>query len=228
MLHHALHKKLSSQSLVLYEDEVTSTVFGPLAFMPSNIAWGILNSLFPFQDISLDMERLSHSVRFWPRYSYEGGSVSPDIEISFAIANVVVRQLAIEVKWQSGASNPSGKIGEQLARQVLALRHGSGRLSSRTDHIYLVRHVSDAIEEIEAARRILSRTEVSIELVTWRRIREWCQGPTSKRVSIEGQWAVAVDAFLDRCGVPVFSGFESRIALAALSPDKPWNFRFCR
>lgn len=128
MIHAIVHGKVS-RSVRAQEDVLTSSVFGSLDLLPARIGLGpwlrrarrLDGGYLDLSDHHLDPRQL----HFWPNFSYEGGTVEPDLHIQLPDADLVV-----EAKYSAGPSGAPGdgeRLHGQLGRQWAAARAQFGR-----------------------------------------------------------------------------------------------------
>ncbi len=219
VLHHAKHRKRASSNR-LYEDEITSSVFGPIAFMPTAEAWALVRSAFRVSGSPAGFSPDSHYVEFWPTLRVEGQIVEPDLVFSFRDGRsgeglkATVFRLLVEVKWDAPASNRAAVgPGDQLARQwkAMASELGDAAVVMR----YLVRHTAGAQEEIDGCQRRLRSANLELELVSWHEL----AGNSVRRPAgaLSMMWGDLVESLLRRLGVVPFSGFRDFEAVDAHS-----------
>lgn len=219
MLHAILHRKTAvarryygrrekGEVRITAEDEITSTVFGPLDFLSGELAARFWADIFATQEngVSLGLNidsATQHSIQLWDRRpSISSQSVEPDLLVQLVDSRRRRRILLIEIKWRSPLSG-----ADQLRRQWEEFLTPEERQDAF--HLFIGLDTSDAI----AART--QKTDLwagkLIEL-HWHSVRRCAQ-----KMSITHQhtypglarWASCVDAFLGACGVRLFDGFSS-------------------
>jgi len=186
--------------------------------------WLITNGLFwnePTQDLSEQITKVE--IEFWPRRSLGDGWVYPDLVISYSRHSEMIRELILEVKWESGASNRSGESGDQLSSQVASRSAKPRSRDCKQKLVYLVRYLSTAQREVDSGNQKIGH--LAIVKKTWQEVREWCADQKSRKDSNSGKWALLVDVFLEQSGVYNFHGFKDAISTEI---DQSANWNFCR
>lgn len=166
-----LRQLFGSSSRCPFEDAITSTIFGPLQFLPVEDAWKVTKviarrmavpeALLPSQVDDVD-------IRFWPNKEtkYRTRGVEPDFVVEATLGGNLVLRLIVEVKW--GAS-----LGvDQLAAEWDAF---SAPDQARTHHLLLVhdphRHerlVEKELKQWEADHGTQDRWRDRLEVRSWR------------------------------------------------------------
>jgi hypothetical protein len=209
---------------VYEEDEITSTIFGPLDFLCASDAHRFWLRVLESEGQPLFLPVASPqkiSVAMWPRDSAtdNGNSIEPDMVITMEWADGDFRILLIELKWRAPLSG-----SDQLHRQWLHYLDDEQRAHAL--HIFIAREISagaQALNNEEAGGNvwITKRNESRIVLLPWLRIRAVLDD-FSKEDSALGRWAKLADQFLDRIQIGKFSGFNnfsSGISVPLQSPS---------
>lgn len=204
------------------EDEITSTVFGPLRFVSPQQAWKTVCAAGLVKDEIKDKFKAPpecHSVEFW-KY-YENPTVSskstwkrgaPDALFCFDFTEAKL-WLSLEVKWKAGlSSKDQNGFGTQLAHQWIAV-NGKAKaepIPTIVRQVYLARYESMARSAIEETRRAkidgfdcdewLTSNPVSL---TWYELAK-----NLERSSPDNQWADATLKFLKILNILPFQGFR--------------------
>lgn len=108
---HAVMKKSSKLYERCYEDEITSTIFGPMDFMDHN---SVHKFWLKFLNLKRHSPLKSCCIELWKRKRYgKNNSVEPDIfiEFNYEDENDPSLYLLVEIKWDS----PLGE--DQLEKQ---------------------------------------------------------------------------------------------------------------
>ena len=192
----------------LCEDEITSSVFGPLSFMQVEDVWALFNAWLPIPDELLPgTQPTKVSFAFWPNLLKDiGGLIEPDLVCRFKNdKDEHLLTIMIEVKWNAGSGD------NQLIKQWGALPDME---KEKAIHVYLVKKTAAGKKEIEKSLA----TEVFFLKKQWRE-RLFCVGWRSLIETIKfkrprsispamGRWSDAVEAFLRKLGLTAFSGFD--------------------
>jgi len=126
MLLAAKHGK--DRNFKLCEDEITSCVFGPLAFMSVEEVWRLFRKWLPFTPELWPKETPSDLfISFWENLK-KSGRVEPDIIFRFEGTGRPLLTVMFEVKW-SVKGKPRVSHDPQLVNQWAAL---SGKERERT------------------------------------------------------------------------------------------------
>ncbi len=210
-----------------YEDEITSAVFGSLSYMDIDIIWEIFNQLFGerFRDNNWPkLKPISINMLFWPKLSSENGlpDIFPDLIIDFRNQEGKTHRVILEVKWEAGAGRSEGKERDQLPRQW---SYSIEKFSYEyTFHVYLVKRENKAHKEVESIFELGEDwfRKYRFDKNEWRKrlyILSWAQLSMILEDAIKHAiypeiicskirlWAKDVIGFLDKIGVPKFTGF---------------------
>ena len=143
MLTAAAHGKLKRR-LDLYEDEVTSCIFGAMQHLPIGITWKIFKRLFKDAKIHFDFSNSSLPDRvefeFWPKWATGSGHVEPDLVVHFFNGWQPLFHVITEVKWNATLSPPC-----ELVRQW---RHRQPVDTANWIHLYLVKDSAKGWKEL--------------------------------------------------------------------------------
>ncbi|WP_457089897.1 hypothetical protein [Microvirga sp. P5_D2] len=206
----------------LSEDEVTSTFFGPLPFMATRDVWAVVQELeFVGTGAGLPSSMPhSHEVLFWKRFKNPARKIShwracePDVVFQFSFEKDQILTIIVEVKWTArGSSTDQDGVGDQLARQWVAVRGSRNGQQQITMHVYLTQ---SALE----ASRGLNETP-NCDVVDFD-AEDWCKNAkgltwadigtrlTKIQSGSEGVrlWATAALKFLRILNVTPFTGFR--------------------
>ncbi|WP_308388527.1 hypothetical protein [Acidithiobacillus sp. AMEEHan] len=169
------------------EDEITSTIFGPLDFFSEETVRSIIGEIFGFFFKSSDSKL---SLSFWPRYN----NVEPDLVFTEEHSDGSGDAYVIEIKWNA----PLGD--EQVERQIQAIE--------AEDHLRLAGHIVLSRYAIDVAKP--SRN------LTWMDFKDRCLELSEKNAidPIAKKWAKLVGAFLEACDVCHFNGFDTIMSFA--------------
>lgn len=196
-----LGKRDGSEHKVYEEDEITSTVFGPLEFLPASEIYRFWCRVLQFighaeflpNDVPSDVQ-----VTLWPRRNAEndGNSIEPDGMVSVEFADGRKRLLLIELKWRAGLSG-DGQLHRQWEQYL------NKEEQSQSLHLFIA-------PEISAGAQALSNLDVwggsRLVLLPWLKLRV-VFGVLALENSKLGRWAQLADQFLHRIGIRRFGGF---------------------
>lgn len=202
MLVAAMNRK-GRRGLKLFEDEITSVILGPLAYMPVQDVWKLFQVWLPFKDISCC---LSHPVDvefdFWPNLK-KVGRIEPDLRVRFIGSDKeTVLILLFEVKWNSGISGKDELINQWNALSELDRKNAF--------HVYLVKNTPLGAKELkDSLARYDSKTwEERLVCIGWYSLIETLHFDRPQFGKTMNIWADGVLAFLQGYGQTVFTGFD--------------------
>lgn len=210
----------SLERKVCEEDEITSTILGPLDFLPTHDVgqfWrGILNNSGHL-DFLPNIDPIDVQITFWDRRnaSADGKPIEPDCIVKIKYPDGQTRLLLIELKWHSGLSGD-----DQLHLQWLQYLDETER--DICLHLFIAPEISagaSALNNKEAGGDVWQSRLV---LLPWIRVRS-VLGMFASNNSGFGRWASFADQFLARVGIRKFSGFcdlgkEVHLSLVASAP----------
>lgn len=213
----AKHRK--DRHLKLFEDEITSIVFGPLIYMSPEDVWGLFREWLPFKT-DLWPSGISNSMElsFWPNIATEG-RIEPDMLLRFKRNGELLLTILIEIKWDSPISSH-----DELLKQWEAL---GDKEKKSAFHIYLVKNTGRGNREVARSLEN-SRDETWRErlvCIGWRSLIETLQFENQKFGRTINLWAEGIIAFLGRRGQTTFTGFKW---LEGKSVSHPINELFWR
>lgn len=196
------------------EDEITSTVLGPIDFLAPSEAhkfWQRLLSVVGKGDFLPTTIPDNVRIELWKRN--EKGNIEPDAVVTMKWQNLPSYILLIELKWRAGLSHVSSNSENQLSCQW---KHYLNDLERKTAlHLFIAPEVSIGAraydEDIWQDRMVL---------IPWLTIRS-VFNELSCETSGLGRWAKVADAFLDRVNIRRFCGFRDLLSVPA--PDIPAN-----
>jgi hypothetical protein len=220
------HAKL--RTLTLCEDEVTSSIFGVMQYLPALDVWKIISIMAKdagIREYTFHEEpELEAQYEFWPHWETDYGYVEPDLVIHFRRKGIALLHLIIEIKWESIAKFlPQSNLSLpcQLARQW-------GHRDTKSDgapwmHLYVVSDTSKGRTDVEQSledpcfdcSRCQDRQQAkgtlkgrSIDVSEWRKWlgcigwRHFCTATSDAQPY--GSW---VKEFLSKYGIVSFMGF---------------------
>lgn len=206
MIHAITHKKSRiyqrylgrrdpDEKRVSAEDEITSLIMSPLAFMTSEAIGVFWTSLLEnrFRDLDFPTAPVSSAkMHFWPR-----GSVEPDLFVELEWESRELRCLLVEFKWRSPLSGP-----DQLHKQWEEFL--SDRERKNAYHIFIAPEVSEG-------NRALGRRDVwggRLLLFSWTDVLARLQGLSKPEAKLLGACASEVISLFHLLNISPFLGFE--------------------
>lgn len=187
------------------EDELTSTIIGPMDFLQSNdiyLFWSkLITTISP---ISRDGGQLpvtapsSVEHHFWPRRR----GTEPDVMINLRWPNGERRILLVEIKWRSGLSGD-----DQLHRQWVNFLEPAERAISI--HIFISLREHDFSFKKNKGNDGWPETKlVTLTWMQWKRELENCKRTNSFSVPFKN-WADVACDLLEKLDVTHFRGFRN-------------------
>jgi len=209
LLHAIIHNKKAPNTMKdasIFEDNVTSTFFGPLCFLPNQDVVRIIKCVFP----TFEEENVSHCDHihfdFWRRLTpkegsaRKGKSIEPDLLVHFSSGSTAKQSdltLLIEVKWL-GYKDEHDK--HQVHEQIDAIQT---RLAPKhLQAIYLTQYEDvnkNPDKEYEG---------VSIDCVKWNEIASNLQDKLPHVSFGTEHWQKSALQYLERMLSNVFQGFS--------------------
>ena len=195
------------------EDEITSTVLGPLDFLTAaenHRFWQRLLATANQADFLLPSQPSNVQFGFWERrIAYDAsGTIEPDAVLRMFWPDGSVRILLIELKWRAPLSGE-----DQLHRQWLQYLTEEERQNAV--HLFIAPNVSAG----EWAR---SNNDVwgnrKLILLSWLHIRS-VLSEFSKEATAIGRWARVADQFLESVHIRKFRGFNTLFHEQAQLPE---------
>jgi len=155
MITAARHGKLRNYDL--YEDEITSIIFGPMQYFPARDVWEIFRNLSGYAGINFWPIKMPESVKmhFWPKT----GPVEPDLVIQFYRGEENILNIILEVKWDAPLS-PLCELVRQWGHR--------GDDKSEWIHLYLVKDVAKRHADIQQSLDIALGKEEPCAQVRWK------------------------------------------------------------
>jgi hypothetical protein len=206
------------------EDEVTTTVFGPLRFMSSLEAWdAVVYAGLIKKDHTLAATAVrDHSIKFFHSFNnpnprkVDWKRKSPDVVFHFDFGDGGKLWLVLEVKWNAKqSSHDNDGKGAQLAYQWIAIKPEAQREGARVRQAYLTLRRSDADAALDQAKQPTVdgydyfewREQAKPVAVTWLDLDKKLDDVALRNHSSIGRWAEDVRKFLEIRGVKLFDGF---------------------
>ena len=182
------------------EDEITSTVFGPLEFMEAASVFQFWGEVFRLQGRSAVFPT-ERPVRFnfvlWPKKN----RVEPDAHLTFFWADNQRFDILIEIKWRAPLS---GK--DQLHAQWLDYLDKDVRKNCW--HVFIAPEISAGLAARESGKGNVWRIgdDDRLILVSWAQIRDALFKCRTRSDGL-ARWAALTSDFLERIGIRRFDGF---------------------
>jgi hypothetical protein len=212
-----LGERDGNERKICEEDEITSTVLGPLDFLPAADVqrfWQLVLRSAGQAKFLPEHSATRVLLETWPRrrVSKDGRSVEPDAVVTMTWANGVSRTLLIELKWRAPLSGEN-----QLHRQWQHYLTEAEQESAL--HLFIAPEVSAGAQAPnEAGGDVWHTPEGSrLVLLPWLKIRA-VLGSLSKDESALGRWAKLTDQFLERVRISSYGGFN-QLSTAISLPD---------
>ena len=199
----------------IWEDEVTSCVFGSLRFLDPQQAWKICLGLFGDQvrqcvQLS-DKDVKEVDIRLWPKFRKENGYVEPDVHIVAKGHDGSVSTILVEVKWED-------RLGvDQLLRQWCWLSlpceetPDADRLRKQSMHVFLYkgRFVDREVFERQKQTKKWGKDAERQRLVaiSWHDLAR--HADALQLSGMASVWKQDLLRFLDTQGIGVFHGFQN-------------------
>lgn len=182
------------------EDEITSTVFGPLDYFPVNEQWEFFRFLFQTCNLKSDIlpsgDPEHCEFKFWDRRQIE-----PDLVVRFEFPDQKKLIVLIEVKWESDLSG-SDQLRKQWYEYLGEEEH------KNAIHIFLDKtgSVGD-----HGPKRVEKPWSQKFCAIRWLHVRNTCWNLIDKSdVSVKLKcWAKDIDCFLGALRVRAFRGIAS-------------------
>jgi hypothetical protein len=226
--HRYLGRRDDDERKVHEEDEITSTVLGPLDFLPAMDVYRFWREVLHSTGHAAFLPSAPPSdvdVALWPRgkAKNDGNSIEPDGVVTIKTADGQTRILLLELKWRAGLG---GKNKNQLHRQWKQLLNEAERAQAL--HLFIAPEITagaQAPNNEEAGGDVWQSPEGSrLVLLPWLRIRA-ILSEFAKENSALGRWANLSDLFLERVGIRRFAGFRKLTTpFPLLAVDLPYLF----
>jgi len=225
-----LGKRDDDERRVCEEDEITSTVFGPMDFLPAADVYDFWCQVLHSSGHKAFMPNTPASnvkIDLWPRRNFqdEGSSIEPDGLINLAFPDGTQRHLLLELKWRAPLSGD-----DQLHRQWKYFLNRTEQAQAL--HLFIAPEISAGAyaPNNEGAGGDVWKDGSRLVLLPWLRIRA-ILGEIAKENSALGRWAKLSDQFLARLEIRRFSGF-TQLAVPCTVPAvnasyllwNPYNF----
>ena len=184
------------------EDEITSTVIGPLDFLsPRDVFsfWhGVLASSGKCEFLPKNYPS-SADVRLWDSRITppKGRRVEPDVRIDFSWPDGSKFTLLVEIKWRARLSG-SDQLHAQWSEYLTEMERQSAL------HLFIAVDTSAG----SAAKEKADVWNRRLVLVTWLQIRNVLADIVRSDHGGFGRWAKVADGFLEKIGIRRFSGFH--------------------
>ena len=197
----------------LFEDELTSCVFGPLRYMEPSHAWDSCLMLFgnPSWLQNLELRPTCVDVRFWPRFPRDDGTrsyVEPDVHIVAWNGNALLGTILVETKWNSPLGND--QLLEQW-RLIAVDGHECEDIRRCTVHVLLSDRPFRDMESIEQQRLDAREERIGwnnrLSVMSWFQVAAQLSAEQSQHRPVE-VWRNDLVGFLSSRGIVAFDGFR--------------------
>ena len=213
-----MHAWISGKRRVaIWEDEVTSCVFGSLRFLEPQQAWRICVGLFGDrvgQCIQLPVDDVTKvDVRLWPHFKTRSRFIEPDVHIVARGHDGSVATILVEVKWGSPLRD------DQLLQQWrwLSLSDqetpGTKTLRKQTMHVFLYRGRFKDRESFECQKETAKVKEIGwgengerLVAISWHDLARYADG--LELLGAASEWQRDLLRFLESQGIVAFQGFQ--------------------
>lgn len=204
MLDAAFHKKLRA---ALSEDEITSSIFGPMRYFDSRKVFLFFYHLIDSSKIynskrkaendeiippgpkpTIPVENIKCEMHFWPRLSNDK---EPDLIIDFFRGEVLIWTFLIEIKWNAQVSE------DQLYYQRNGLLKDRKYNKNKLTHLLIVLNKKQALLDIKSYH-------FPVAVVDWS---EFCSILSTKHI-FDKNYNKSSISFINKLGVLVFNGFN--------------------
>ena len=226
-----MHAWISGKRRVaIWEDEVTSCVFGSLRFLEPQQAWRICVGLFGDrvgQCIELPVEKVTKvDVRLWPHFKTPSRFIEPDVHIVARGHDGLVATILVEVKWDAPLRD------DQLLQQwrwlsvpdqeELAIK----TLRNQTMHVFLYRGRFTDRENFECQKEKANEKKIGwgehgerLVAISWHDLARYAADLNGKLSGAACAWQGDLLRFLKSQGIVAFQGFQN------LCPVDPIKWR---
>ncbi len=196
-LRYRFNGKVSGEKRTTCEDEIVSTVFGTLEFLPSQKVGGIIHSMISNtsnkrgREITipgwLANDTIRHELRFWERM----GNVEPDLLINLWNAQGKVYKVLMEAKWNSPLSE------NQLPKQAQQIQVNLHSEDESWIHVFIGKDL------------VMQPDQVHDNLIalTWLEFGEFLPDHGNDK------YALLCKSFLQSSGVRRFNGFSKLLSI---------------
>jgi hypothetical protein len=219
MLHALKHRKTrfhlrylghreEGEPRVCEEDEITSTILGPLVLLDPreigrfwrNVLQSTAHSAFLPTGDPIDAK-----LQFWESRSCWRAStvvrIEPDLFVELDWGGGQKRWLLVELKWRAALSGD-----DQLKRQWCDFLSDVERADAL--HLFLAPEISEGLAAQERSDVWRSSEGSRLVLLSWLTVRGTFKRLKSEPAAV-GRWASLADSFLERLQIRSFQGFRS-------------------
>ena len=219
MLHAVLHRKTrlhrrylgerdGEEARVAEEDEITSSVFDGMKFLPPKESirfWrrllgnGFSTRFFPEGEPE-SAYRKDEDWRFWPRRETGGRTIEPDMLITYRWPGHPPRRILVEMKWRSPPD---------LA-QLQAQWHEFLTPDQRPHavHVLIARNVSSLRAAIAKDASVATEDDAHFQAHTWIKVRA-VAADFLEALDGLGLWSRNIHAYLGALQIASFDGFPT-------------------
>jgi len=189
------------------EDEITSTVFGPLNFMEAGPVlrfWRSVLNQSGVVDVFPATPPDSCKLRLWPSRRVEDSErsrIEPDAHLTFSWLEGARIDILVEVKWRHSLCPDN--VADQLRQQWIKYLDDDAR--GNCWHIFIAPAISEGIAVSCGSDGRLWRGGKLI-LMSWVQLRDVLSSIGEGEDGLS-RWAKDTDGFLEKIGVRRFKGF---------------------
>jgi len=192
-----------SEAKVSEEDEITSTVLGPLEFMGVEDGFQFWQSVIKNSGTAFSLPETPPSqirYEFWPRRqaSDNSGRIEPDLLVTLRWPDGLSRWLLVELKWRAPLSGQ-----DQLHRQWLNFLNAEERANAL--HIFIAPTIAAGAEAISHSNVWGER---GLSIISWLQIRSTLRELSREKSGI-GYWSAISDHFLEAVGIRRYHGIKN-------------------
>lgn len=202
--YHSIKREKSEEMRMTVEDEIISTVIGPMDFMSASEVLGIWKAILAWNESVIEFpegEPAGVKVFLWPNENNNGDRTNsqPDAKITFEWSDGQSLILILEAKWDA----PLGE--NQLENQW-----NDFNCKPNTHHVFVGKTLTteNVKREIEKYNRSKSAPNQLISL-TWMKIRQSLNEFSKMEGNSASRYAKYVECFLGAAGISRFNGFNT-------------------
>ena len=179
------------------ENEIVSTIFGPLDFLTANDSYRLMKSIVG--NGAPELVPIDVVLRFWePRKKYgKGKGIEPDAFFSYTFQNGEKHHFLIEFKWDS-------ELGDcQLKKQWEEYLNPDERKCCT--HLFIGKTTTTARQAIKDGKT--GGAKNNLVIMEWSQIKNILSGIKDNKTPL-GKLANLAEDFLGKVGVDGFTGFS--------------------
>jgi hypothetical protein len=212
------------------EDEITSIIFTPLSFMPTDDVGNFWLGLLSKKLTSVQNEKAkSCEMQFWPSgKDRQNHKLEPDMYLSILLESGKIMHVVVELKWNAPLSNKD--YGNQLLLQWEDFFKYSDNFPKSLNHsdkyhIFIGKETSDAIAAISEKNVWLNQANNETHLVaySWFELLSLFKSDTNNNPNMNN-WLRLVGSFLENVGIRPFKGFAHLPIISEEHRGNPYIF----